>query len=1238
MLQILSKMFEFFQNKTKRIQIKIDKYIELENEKQIIKSDIDELADLFSERKTVRDSIMKSETDQEIRKSVDERYDNFVSSHIFEIGDLKRRRDVIEKSMNNLIKGDDEFLNLVEKEKENRKFKSILSKYRSNDIDLNTCDTLIKAISKKKVSYADNLVFNDKGELLLLKRSEIVDFNPGYYTLPGGHVDQGEDFETAAKRELLEEAGIKSEEVVEIGEYENEDVCIHYFRSDIKDTEPVLQEEEIWSYEWCDPKELDKYLMMDNMRDNIIKMLFPVKHQIITIKKSLESRLINEKVYEALIGNILEKAKIKYNNEKEEECSKQLSSKKEYRSGESRRTNVEKSLFNSGDEKTNSRENEIEKAESFKNKKTEDDIAVDKFFENKFEDKYKIFYEAVKKYLYNKWEVKIKKEFDDTFSKESKLKEVDIDDIIPTQKYVSKKIMEEKMDNDHFKTSKIQLLKFNDNYYLFNGHHRTSVMIEEGYNTVKEEVLKLNKIKDFEKDIEKYLPENYDLYDIVDKSEENDIEKAQQHKYIRKEPDGKGGWNYIYDEQLINQRKGSFKQVYDLKNYKNRIVKTGNGAVTEARIFKKNPEYSPKVYEINEDYVVLEKLDVDKATQDFEKLINKDRGYIHNWGLKTFSNPKEYKNLLDKITTDAGRDMLDRVKNIVLTLNMKDIHSRNFGYDKIGNLKAIDIRDEDDTEKSIISDLNKAFEDKIINETQYSILLEKAWKKQQIGTVVTHKDGKKYRKVSETGNKDQDWKLVSKDKTGTAKPESNGNREAKQQEGVDNKPSKKELQESAKNTSETALTNAVKQSPDPEVRQVAHEELQRRESEEKAKDKKDDKTEAKKESVNDTDFNKIKNIKFEDERFDKDYSDKVSFKQAKPKVVFDQLENPDKVTNARITLKIDFPIEMTRKENGEKMSISGKSAYVTGSYDKDKKKFILTKIHVDDELKNKGVGTYLVKKIAQQIKDGYDIEDTGVYSDAGRDFSKKMKERGLYKKDIEKKNEFNDYVYHATNNGDDILKFGFDEDKIKVAFMGQGFSFSPDSESLKNYPSNKDILRVKVELKNPLRDPKIWGEEADKLPKGLSIQESSKLLRDNLEDLGYDGIVAERKNGWWSGAKNRGDEIVAFRKNSIKEVKRNNIKKDTQKSEEIDLEKAKDHIKGGLSDNMTIEQIADKHGVSIKKITKQIKKGVKVEMEHTDDPTKAAEIARDHVYEIKDYYSRLAKMEDEANKENKTNE
>jgi ParB-like chromosome segregation protein Spo0J len=298
----------------------------------------------------------------------------------------------------------------------------------------------------------------------------------------------------------------------------------------------------------------------------------------------------------------------------------------------------------------------IEKAEAkWKNTDEKGDLSVDDIFTQKFNEKSKIFAESVKKYLDDKWGTKTKEEFDEKFEDEAKIKEVDIKDIIPTQKYVSRKIMDEKMDNVHFKESNIQIFKFDGKYYLYDGHHRTSALIEEGFKEVKDNVLKLSKIDDFEKDIEKFLPKEFDLYEIVD--------------------------------------------------------------------------------------------------------------------------------------------------------------------------------------KSVTSTLNKAFEDNLINEEQYNLLLEKAWKKQPIGTTVTHKDGKKYKKVSETGTK-QDWQLVTKDKS-SKEGDSKANKSTKDQSSTDTQPSKKELKEHAKNTSETALTNTVKQSADPVERQAAHEELKRREEEEKPKDEKD---------------------------------------------------------------------------------------------------------------------------------------------------------------------------------------------------------------------------------------------------------------------------------------------------------------------------------------------------------------------------------------------------------------
>lgn len=71
-----------------------------------------------------------------------------------------------------------------------------------------------------------------------------------------------------------------------------------------------------------------------------------------------------------------------------------------------------------------------------------------------------------------------------------------------------------------------------------------------------------------------------------------------------------------------------------------------------------------------------------------------------------------------------------------------------------------------------------------------------------------------------------------------------------------------------------------------------------------------------------------------------------------------------------------------------------------------------------------------------------------------------------------------------------------------------------------------------------------------------------------------------------------------------------------------------DYFKGGLADNLTLEQIAQKHGVEISFIQSQLEKGIKVELEHTRSIDQAREIAMDHLVEFPDYYDRLEKAEE----------
>jgi hypothetical protein len=73
--------------------------------------------------------------------------------------------------------------------------------------------------------------------------------------------------------------------------------------------------------------------------------------------------------------------------------------------------------------------------------------------------------------------------------------------------------------------------------------------------------------------------------------------------------------------------------------------------------------------------------------------------------------------------------------------------------------------------------------------------------------------------------------------------------------------------------------------------------------------------------------------------------------------------------------------------------------------------------------------------------------------------------------------------------------------------------------------------------------------------------------------------------------------------------------------------KQKDIFPGGMADKYSLEGLAKKHGVGVDEIKSQIAKGVKVEMEHTNDKKVAFEIAKDHVFENPKYYDKLKTIE-----------
>ena len=74
--------------------------------------------------------------------------------------------------------------------------------------------TLYKLLrSKYAICGVPAIIINDKGEILLGKRSKEAIYYVGYWGLPGGLPEYGEKMEEAIKRELKEELGVEVTEV-----------------------------------------------------------------------------------------------------------------------------------------------------------------------------------------------------------------------------------------------------------------------------------------------------------------------------------------------------------------------------------------------------------------------------------------------------------------------------------------------------------------------------------------------------------------------------------------------------------------------------------------------------------------------------------------------------------------------------------------------------------------------------------------------------------------------------------------------------------------------------------------------------------------------------------------------------------------------------------------------------------------------------------------------------------------
>ncbi len=120
---------------------------------------------------------------------------------------------------------------------------------------------------KKKVGSGFGVMIIKEGKVLLGKRHEDPEKastllkGEGTWTMPGGKLEFGESFEEGAKREVLEETGIKinnpsviclNNDMVDTAHF----ITIGLFADDFEGEPRVMEPDEITEWNWFDLEEL----------------------------------------------------------------------------------------------------------------------------------------------------------------------------------------------------------------------------------------------------------------------------------------------------------------------------------------------------------------------------------------------------------------------------------------------------------------------------------------------------------------------------------------------------------------------------------------------------------------------------------------------------------------------------------------------------------------------------------------------------------------------------------------------------------------------------------------------------------------------------------------------------------------------------------------------------------------------------------------------------------------------
>lgn len=278
---------------------KIDEYKGLLKKEREIKQEVDSLAENYSLQKSQYDSLRGSDNAEAAMKA-ESCFSEFLKQQSKDLMSVYNRRNSIQKSIERL-ENDEDFAEMA---KDIRHLFECRELWKQGLIKKSVYFDLFKA-KQGKVQFADVLVFRGD-KLLILNRVGEKGAVSNDWCIPGGHVDPGETFLQAAKRELFEETGIDMSEslLIPVGKYipKRKGIEIHYFMCHIDDQTPVnilVDAEEETGSEWINPHtELDLYNFIFDMKDNIKRILgIEVPDEFQLVMKSFKDGKISKEVF-----------------------------------------------------------------------------------------------------------------------------------------------------------------------------------------------------------------------------------------------------------------------------------------------------------------------------------------------------------------------------------------------------------------------------------------------------------------------------------------------------------------------------------------------------------------------------------------------------------------------------------------------------------------------------------------------------------------------------------------------------------------------------------------------------------------------------------------------------------------------------------------------------------------------------------------------------------------------------